>query len=46
MLECHNNVYDEAWSCLQSGYNPEDSNHYLLQCSLYFQARNKMLNEI
>ena len=24
----------------------EDSNHYLLRCPLYFQARNKMLNDI
>ena len=28
------------------GHNREDSNHYLSQCPLYFQARNKMLNEI
>ena len=25
------------------GHIREDSNHYLLQCPLYFQARNKML---
>ena len=28
------------------GHNREDLNHYLLQCTLYFQARNKMLHEI
>ena len=28
------------------GHIREDSNHYLLQCPLYFQARNKMLNDI
>ena len=28
------------------GHIREDSNHYLLQCLLYFQARNKMLNDI
>ena len=28
------------------GHIREDSNHYLLQCPLYVQARNKMLHEI
>ena len=28
------------------GHNHEDSNHYLLHCSLYFQARITMLNKI
>ena len=32
-------------ACL-CGHIREDSNHYLLQCPLYFQARNKMLNDI
>ena len=28
------------------GQNREDSNQYLLQCPLYIQGRNKMLNNI
>ena len=28
------------------GHNREDSNHYLLLCPLYFQARITMLNKI
>ena len=28
------------------GHDCEDSNHYLLQCPLFYQARNMMLNEI
>ena len=28
------------------GNDCEDSNHYLLQCPLFYQARNKLLNEI
>ena len=28
------------------GHNCEDSNHFLLYCPLYYQARNMMLNEI
>ena len=28
------------------GHIREDSNHYLLQCPLYFHARNKMLSDI
>ena len=32
-------------ACL-CGHNREDSNHYLLRCPLYHQARNMLLNEI
>ena len=28
------------------GNDCEDSNHYLLRCPLFYQARNKLLNEI
>ena len=28
------------------GHDCVDSNHYLLQCPLFYQARNMMLNEI
>ena len=28
------------------GHDCEDSNHYLLHCPLFYQARNMMLNEI
>ena len=30
----------------QCGHDCEDSNHYLLQCPLFYQSRNMMLNEI
>ena len=29
-----------------SGHDCEDSNHYLLRCPLFYQARNMLLNEI
>ena len=28
------------------GHDREDSNHYLLRCPLFYQARNMLLNEI
>ena len=28
------------------GHGCEDSNHYLLRCPLFYQARNMLLNEI
>ena len=28
------------------GHDCEDSNHYLLQCPLFYQARNRVINEI
>ena len=36
-------IHSPACPC---GHIREDSNHYLLQCPLYVQARNKMLNDI
>ena len=36
-------VDSPAYPC---GNDCEDSNHYLLRCPLFYQARNKLLNEI